>query len=82
MRPCFCDHCHLCRLYHDDPRYRALWDQGNSQCKYLGPPTGEERECDTCKGRVRLKVFQCHHPAHGCTTLSQCRGCADFDFAL
>jgi hypothetical protein len=79
MRPCSCDQCHLCRLYHNDPRYRVLWDQGKTRCRHLGPETGETRECDTCQGRVRLKVFTCSHPAHGTTTVPECRHCADFN---
>jgi hypothetical protein len=25
-RPCLCDSCHLCHLYHTNPAYRAHWD--------------------------------------------------------
>jgi hypothetical protein len=29
------------------------------QCKHLGLNTGQTIECSTCRGRVRLKVFDC-----------------------
>lgn len=37
--------------------------------------------CSTCSGSVRLKVFECHHPAHASdptTTTKGCKGCKDY----
>jgi len=47
-------------------------------CRFLGDQTGE-RECPTCRGSVRLKVFSCMHPLHEETTLGECEVCADFE---
>jgi hypothetical protein len=49
----------------------------NAICTFLGPQTGS-RECPTCRGKVRLKVFACGHPAHAETTLPDCDMCQDF----
>lgn len=46
-------------------------------CMYLGEETSERKLCNTCKGKVALKVFACSHPAHGTTTLQDCRRCPD-----
>jgi hypothetical protein len=86
-RPCTCDDCPRCTLYHTDERYRRLWEPGAppirlGECKHLG---GEVRRvgCGTCKGRVELKVFTC--AVHGACTLRKktgeaacCDGCKDF----
>jgi hypothetical protein len=45
-------------------------------CVYLGEETGL-RECTTCLGRVRVKVFACRHPSHDETTFNECRHCPD-----
>lgn len=56
-------------------------------CVHLGEPVlgpdGEPvmRDCPTCTGTVRLKVFGCDHPAHGETTMRQCRECPDYEAA-
>lgn len=47
-------------------------------CGYLGAPTGETHLCPTCKGTVRLKVFDCVHPAHGQVTVKDCEVCSDY----
>jgi hypothetical protein len=44
----------------------------------LGEETGL-RDCPSCLGNVRLKVFACSHPAHGETTLQDCGACADHE---
>jgi hypothetical protein len=36
------------------------------------------RQCPSCGGSVRLKVFVCNHPRHLETTLRECVACADF----
>lgn len=46
------------------------------RCAHLGPETGL-RECVTCGGKVRLKVFACAHPTHSETTLDECAVCPD-----
>src|SRR6516162_3585393 len=83
-RPCTCDDCPRCTLYHTDERYCRLWEPNAppirlGECKHLG---GEVRRvgCGTCKGRVELKVFTC--AVHGACTLRKkteqaacCDGC-------
>lgn len=46
-------------------------------CRHLGSQTGEQ-QCRTCRGNVRRKVFQCHHPRHQSTTIQQCVKCRDY----
>jgi hypothetical protein len=50
-------------------------------CFHLGTETGL-RECATCQGNVRVKVFECFHPLHHETTLAECGGCLDHDQRL
>jgi hypothetical protein len=45
-------------------------------CLHLGEQIGL-RECPTCRGTVRVKVFACAHPAHLETTLRDCTRCPD-----
>jgi hypothetical protein len=45
-------------------------------CMHLGEPVGW-RDCPSCGGSVRLKVFACAHPAHGEATLGECGQCPD-----
>ena len=52
--------------------------RSRAACRHLGAETGQ-RECASCGGRVRIKVFACRHPRHGETTLSECLRCADYD---
>jgi hypothetical protein len=47
-------------------------------CRYLGDQTGL-RDCPTCLGNVRLKVFACKHPAHEETTIQECLVCPDHE---
>ena len=51
-----------------------------ANCQHLGSQTGE-RNCPTCAGNVRLKVFACSHPLHRETTLPECSTCRDFAVA-
>ncbi len=46
-------------------------------CRHLGAQTGEQ-QCRTCRGNVRRKVFQCHHPRHQTTTIQHCQKCRDY----
>jgi hypothetical protein len=57
-------------------------------CVFLGLAVpGEDgspsmRDCPTCRGNVRLKVFACLHPAHEEhpeTTVRDCWGCGDYE---
>ncbi len=48
-----------------------------ADCVFLGNATGY-RECKSCQGNVRLKVFACQHPAHESTTIQECRKCKDY----
>ncbi len=52
-------------------------------CVNLGMPTGEMRTCETCKGKVALKVFRC--AIHGTCTVGKkvdglacCANCGDY----
>jgi hypothetical protein len=46
-------------------------------CRFLGEQTGL-RDCPSCRGTVRVKVFACGHPLHVETTLAECPVCPDF----
>ncbi len=46
-------------------------------CRHLGPELGL-KECQGCRGRVRVKEFACLHPRHAKTQLSACATCTDF----
>jgi hypothetical protein len=43
----------------------------------LGEETGL-RECASCAGSVRVRVFACGHPRHEETTVREGEGCPDF----
>lgn len=51
-------------------------------CAYLGTAIlGAYRDCKTCGGHVRLKVFGCTYPGHAArptTTETECRACGDY----
>lgn len=53
-------------------------------CANLGKPTGELESCNSCRGRVQLKVFACAVYAEGCTIARKvpnracCAGCKDY----
>lgn len=49
---------------------------GAQQCRHLGAVIGE-RECESCRGKVLVKVFACGHVDHRETTWLECRSCAD-----
>jgi hypothetical protein len=48
------------------------------ECRFLGEQTGL-RECPTCGGHVRVKVFACGHPTHAETTIQECLTCRDHE---
>ena len=60
------------------PRF---FERLQAACRYLGDQTGL-RECPTCRGHVRVKVFACRHPNHVETTLAECEQCRDFALPL
>ena len=47
-------------------------------CVFLGDQIGR-RDCPSCGGRVRVKVFACAHPQHDETTLHECARCPDYE---
>lgn len=80
-----------CWMHANLPGYRALYDgdgpvvapaAGANACARLGPVLGTA-ECQTCTGRVALKVYAC--AVHGRCTLGRraddvpgcCAGCPD-----
>jgi hypothetical protein len=72
--------CLVCPLWREPPPAAFRPDPGPSQrgrCQHLGEQAGL-RECPSCRGSVRVKVFACRHPAHLETTLAECAACADF----
>src|SRR6187455_1384236 len=46
-------------------------------CQHLGE-FKELRDCPTCSGHVRRKVFQCNHERHEETTIQDCQDCYDY----
>lgn len=49
----------------------------NCACIHLGELIGE-RECSSCRGRVRVKVYSCQHPDHDEVTWPECLNCRDY----
>lgn len=45
-------------------------------CVHLGSQTGW-RECESCAGKTRFKVFACD-AGHGQVTLTDCQTCPDY----
>lgn len=90
-RPCAHDHdvspewCYLCRKYTTSEEHNRAWGgPGLRQtspamaCRFLGEDTGQVRACPSCRGRVSLKLFRCHHPAHADPiALKDCYTCPD-----
>ena len=58
-----------------EPHGREPLATGGGKCPHLGDATGSLRECKSCKGKVRLKVYTC--AKRGEVTLTDCRACAD-----
>lgn len=46
-------------------------------CEYLGAQIAL-RECPSCRGNVKVKVFACSHPTHDTTTIDDCLHCSDY----
>ena len=75
--------CRMCsaRLVTPPSGWRSLDEVRRSRrrlepCRFLGMQSGE-RDCPTCNGRVRIKVYACRHESHEETTLRECQTCAD-----
>lgn len=75
--------CSICNYWREPPpaEFRTMPQNPlirlTSACQHLGGQIGL-RDCPTCRGNVQVKVFQCVHPSHTETTLSQCAACSDF----
>lgn len=50
-------------------------------CWNLGKLVGW-RDCPTCRGQVRVKVFACGHPRHEFATINECLQCPDYEQRL
>ena len=73
--------CMICTLRNEPPpeTFRPFPPPSpRGPCRHLGAEVGL-RDCPTCGGNVRIKVFACDHPAHGETTLAECGACADHE---
>lgn len=69
--------CRVCWLFEHRAKYRGLWGR-SGRCVYLGTDTGERKPCDSCNGRVQLKLFRCGHANHPePVTLRDCQTCSD-----
>ena len=53
----------------------------SGECWFLGNQIGT-RQCKSCPGRIHVKVFECIHPAHDSTTITECLRCADYELRL
>lgn len=62
--------------------------ESKTQCRYLGSPIVDSngkyllRDCETCSGNVRQKVYECTHPGHAqnpTTTYKECEKCPDYE---
>ena len=75
--------CRVCRFWaqpppaHFRPFPAASTPQRAGPCRFLGDVV-ELRECESCRGQVKLKVFACNHLLHGKTTLAGCETCLDY----
>jgi hypothetical protein len=78
------DVCRMCSYWQEPPPqvFREFVPPGaeeisRTSCVFFGEFLGL-RDCAGCRGSVKVKVFRCHHPAHGETTLRECETCPDF----
>lgn len=84
----FLDEAELTRLNHwardnlsqlcSEPQRPRRLPAYQRRCQYLGEKIGE-RECKSCTGSVRLKVFACHHQRHEAATIRDCQTCPDYE---
>jgi hypothetical protein len=76
--------CRICPLWKEVPpvQFRKFPPdpppKPRGRCLYLGAAVGW-RECPSCRGSVRIKVFACSHPRHRETTLAECAECPDHE---
>ncbi len=75
--------CKHCKLHAEPPPEQFLPFRLPPAHLYDGPcgHLGEQidlRECKSCRGSVKVKVFACHHPSHKETTIRDCRLCEDY----
>src|SRR5262245_34596535 len=78
-RPCSADQVQRYRAQFARQAGVRLRSDLRPDCRYLGEPTGEVRECPACRGKVRLKVFACAHSSHAeGTTRTGCQTCPDY----
>jgi hypothetical protein len=78
------DFCRLCTLWSEpEPaQFRHLEQSDEStasepRCAFLGNAVGWHT-CPTCRGNVKLRMYDCRHPWHDTTTLRECRACTEF----
>lgn len=78
------DICRICERWKEPPpeEFRShshiTGTLRSGPCWSLGEQTGL-RDCPSCRGNVKLKVFACEHPDHQDTTLDDCLRCADYE---
>jgi hypothetical protein len=75
--------CVICPLWREPPpaTFRPVplvMPKPRGTCAHLGEQTGL-RDCPSCRGSVRVKLFACSHPLHVETTLAECATCPDFE---
>jgi hypothetical protein len=74
--------CRICPCWHEPPppAFREFHSgpppRPRGPCQHLGEQVGL-RDCPSCGGTVRVKVFACGHPEHRETTLRFCTDCPD-----
>lgn len=80
--------CRLCDFWHQPPpvKFRPFDPFGRNlprtgPCLHLGDRI-DWKDCATCGGHVRIKVFQCSHIAHDRTTIDDCHFCGDYETPL
>lgn len=79
--------CAICRHWQEPPpkTFRQIPTlvgvERKGPCLYLGDKIREE-PCATCRGDIRIKVYQCNHPDHAETTIRDCTSCFDFECQL
>lgn len=81
VTPTICRHCNVVSLTPPEaylPFKLPTTPEYTGPCQYLGELL-ETRECKSCRGNVRVKVFRCGHPEHAETTVKECRDCPDYE---
>lgn len=80
--------CSICSYWRQPPpeQFRPFDPAGlhvrrTGDCFHLGEHV-DWKECPTCAGHVRLKVFACRHPLHHQTTIGDCQKCRDYENPL